>query len=82
METVGQKTVALNPRANSGGRLLLQSEIVLNKKPLPKDRDASVSSISKSGKKRKTPKIETIDVYTKNPAGERQVQKFLFEPKG
>ena len=41
----------------------------------------SKSSISKSGKKRKTPKIQTIDVYTKNPAGERQVQKFLFEEK-
>ena len=61
----------------------MQSEIIRNKRPLRKtNEERSESSISKSGKKkRKTPKIETIDVYTKNPAGERQVQKFLFEAK-
>lgn len=72
VESVGQKSISTNPRANSGGRMLLQSEIVRNKKPLPKYRERSESPISKSGKKRKTPmKIETIDVYTKNPAGVR-----------
>ena len=36
--------------------------------------------LSKSGKK-KVPKIETIDVYTKTQTGERRVHKFLYEPK-